>query len=331
MKRYFVLTYFVLFGFACLTAMGQVVGLPRFELSTSPEIVAAGEPFQFSVKIIYNSSITIQPRTQPVDLSPFVIQDASKQEHMDYESGPPAQVDPKTHPGLMYDEYLFTLLIDEPGVQQIPSIQFTYGLANGQTASVSTEPYPIGIEGAIGGDDELRDIKPPMEMEGKSYLWVVFLVLAVLIAALLLAYSLWKRFKKEPEVAPAPLVPPHIKALEALKAVREDETLFRERRLEELTIRVTEIVRVYLYDQFGILAMDYTSEEIIAALKTRNTPYETHKAFRVFFEECDLIKFAKHELAGEAMHNLVDIAEQLIIITQNEMTAALAGSSETNE
>lgn len=329
----FLLYLFIALG--CLSTQAQNAAapnaLPRVELSTHPETVAAGQLFQFSVKIIYNSSITIQPRTEPVDLSPFVIQDASKLDHQDYGADPPVQVDPKTHPGLMYDEYLFTLAINEPGVQQIPSVTFQYDLANGQTASIATEPYPIGIEGAVGDDDELRDIKPPMELEGQSYAGLAALLAFLVLAGLIAAYYFWKRSQVKPEEAPAPPVPAHVKALAALKAVRADEALFRERRLEELTIRVSEIVRVYLFDRYGILAMDFTTEEIIAALKNRRTPFETHKAFRDFFEECDLIKFAKHELAGEAMRNLVDIAEQLVVKTQEDESVALNGANAMSE
>ncbi|MDP8244582.1 MAG: hypothetical protein P9L94_10915 [Candidatus Hinthialibacter antarcticus] len=329
MKRLYVFSIYSLLVLACLFAQAQDASnqgaLPRFELSTQPETVAAGQPFQFSVKVIYNSSISIKPQALPIDLAPFVIQDASKLEHLDYSADEPKPVDPATHSGLMYDEYTFTLAINEPGVQQIPSVPFAYQISNGQTETLATEPYPIGIEGAAA-DDELRDIKPPMELEGTSYAWVVVLVVIALLAALIAAYYLWRR-KTEPELAPPPPVPAHVKALEALQAVRADEALFRERRLEELTIRVSEIVRVYLYDRYRILAMDYTTEEIIAALKSLQTPFDTHKAFRDFFEECDLIKFAKHELAGEAMQNLVEIAKQLVIKTQKE-TSAVADSAD---
>ncbi|MBZ0255974.1 hypothetical protein K8I31_07925, partial [bacterium] len=144
MKRYSFLFIHCLFILAGLFAYSQDDGnqgaLPRFELSTQPEAVGADQPFQFTVKVIYNSSLSVKPQTVPIDLSPFVIQDATKKEHLDYGADEPTPVDPATHSGLMYDEYDFTLTMSEPGVHQIPSIPFEYQISDGQTATIATEP-----------------------------------------------------------------------------------------------------------------------------------------------------------------------------------------------
>jgi hypothetical protein len=64
--------------------------------------------------------------------------------------------------------------------------------------------------------------------------------------------------------------------------------------VKEFYSETTEVIRRFLEDQYGLLALESTSDEIMGQLKPLSAAQTLMKEFRSFFTTADLVKFAKY-------------------------------------
>jgi hypothetical protein len=159
--------------------------------------------------------------------------------------------------------------------------------------------------------NDIKDVKPPVNLPDFWWLWWLALVLAAVIAAI----YFFLRYKKP---APAPLVPqvPELPAWE--KAHQELEALSRENLLDkglykEFFSRVADITRHYMENRFNIRAPRMSSEEFLYYLGITGHLNETQKnTLKEFLNSSDMVKFAKYApTVNEALKNF-DCAKKLI-------------------
>ena len=207
-------------------------------------------------------------------------------------------------------------LPDSPGrhVMELPPLPVAVVRANGEVATVCTQPHSIVVEDPIASTPgaEPKPNPPPRPQREewtalkKAVLWGSFGILAGAILAYL-AYRWWKRPK--PVLPPPPPRPPWEVALEKLSEIRGAGLLDSERYTEYFD-RVSDTVRSYLGARFGFDGLESTTDEILTALKTHasgsvrtesnldhapfdaNTPAIALYEIRDFLSECDLVKFA---------------------------------------
>lgn len=153
---------------------------------------------------------------------------------------------------------------------------------------------------------QLRDIKGPIEITT----WTDWAIRgAVVLAALaLLAAAWWWWRRKRPVAAPPRLVPPDERARERLAAAFAliDQP-------ERFCTTVSEIVRVYLEERFGLRAPERTTEEFLAELPRNAVLEARHKAFLSdFLTGTDLVKFAKFEPGRKELEGLHAAAVRLV-------------------
>ena len=157
---------------------------------------------------------------------------------------------------------------------------------------------------------DIRDIKPPLDIpNGWEWVWPV-LAVAVIVAVLALAWWLWKRSQSRKLVVP--LVPAHIRAKQALARALE---LIGQPK--EFCIVVSDTVRTYLEERFKFHAPDQTTEEFLYELSETNllTPDQKESLGR-FLESCDLVKFAKYEPGENELRELHSSAVRLVEETE---------------
>jgi hypothetical protein len=159
--------------------------------------------------------------------------------------------------------------------------------------------------------NDLRDIKPPVEIPGSlAWLWWA-LAFAVLMGLLFLA---WRRWRKRREALPEPavVVPPHERARERLQAAWK---LIHEPRL--FCIAVSDAIRVYLEERFYLRAPERTTEEFLLELQgsTLLTP-DQKQTLGDLLARCDLVKFARDEPAQYELEALHAVALRLVSETE---------------
>ncbi len=168
--------------------------------------------------------------------------------------------------------------------------------------------------------NDIRDIKPPLEISDGLAWWWWTLGALVVLTVLLLA---WRHFlKRVTRVSgPPPIPPAHIRAKKRLA-----QALALISQPKPFCILVSDTVRSYLEERFKFHAPERTTEEFLREL--RNTLLlagEQKESLGRFLESCDLVKFAKYEPGEKELHELHNSAVKLVQETEPKPAGAEAG------
>ncbi len=160
---------------------------------------------------------------------------------------------------------------------------------------------------------DLVDIRAPVYVFDQW--WLLFTAIGIgLIAVGLLIWFVLRR-KNQPPTLPV-IVPAHERARQKLQAALDllDKP-------KPFCILVSDAVRLYLEERFELQAPDRTTDEFLDELRWRPVLSSGQKdLLRDFLVRCDLVKFAKVELAPNDLQGLYNSA--LTLIDQTAATEA---------
>lgn len=176
---------------------------------------------------------------------------------------------------------------------------------NSTSTATALVPPPGPMAGA-GGTNELRGIKPPVDIPLGPWPWIIG---ALALSLLGLLVWLWlRRQRRIRPAAPAVVVPAHVRAKQKLDqalGLISDPRLF--------CIAVSDATRVYLEERFELRAPDRTTEEFLLELQRTNHLFPDQKTtLGQFLEQCDLVKFARSEPTETELRALHRIADRLV-------------------
>lgn len=153
------------------------------------------------------------------------------------------------------------------------------------------------------------DLKPQRDLpfrmgEIRGYLlWSLF-------GLLLLAAALWallRYLKKRGATlgglfAPAPALPPHVEAIQALEELH-NRKLWQNNRHKQYYSGLTDILRSYIARRWEVGAMEMTTDEILGALRPLDLPDKARMDLTAILRDGDLVKFAKATPDAETNEN----------------------------
>ena len=178
-------------------------------------------------------------------------------------------------------------------------------------ASAATPP--------AGPAEDIRDIRGP------KFIVPPWLLLAVVAGAVLLAvsaYGIWRwlRRRRRPRV----LLPFEI----ALQRLEEMRALMQPSQAREFSIAVSDVVRRYIEERFGVTATHRTTEEFLHdLLESSHAPLARHRALLAeFLQQCDLVKFAGMSLTLQNMESLHHSARAFVLETAKADATAAHGA-----
>jgi hypothetical protein len=178
----------------------------------------------------------------------------------------------------------FKFNIQEPGKND--SLFTNWLVLNVMTFKIDTTKGPTDIKPPFDAPLTLKEVTP--------YILGIILIGALLF---LILYSIKRKKKNQPLfMKPAkPKEPAHLVALRELDRIRE-EKIWQKEKIKEYYSEVTEVLRVYIEDRFGIPAMEQTSGEILTSFgENRNLVGDKTKQYLVkILPLADLVKFAKY-------------------------------------
>jgi hypothetical protein len=200
-------------------------------------------------------------------------------------------------------QWTLRLTIFDTGKVYIPPVPFTYKSRSDTLQHTAyTNPIALSIVSIpFDPKGDIKDIKPPLDAPWKFEDFLPYLIALVLLALALLGYYYYRKWKKRREegfVPAIPAIPPGEAALTALR-ILEDKHLWQQGRVKEYYSEVTEIIRRFLEDQYRVLALESTSDEIMEQLKRLPEAQALLREFRSFFTTADLVKFAKYQPTPE--------------------------------
>lgn len=177
------------------------------------------------------------------------------------------------------------------------------------------KPLPLYFGMNTNVIEDIRDIKGVVPVPINPWWWVALLVLVAMGVVLV---WWWKR-RRPKTVAPSatPLSPDEI-ALRALRQLREENP-----PVEAFYTRLSDIVRRYIEDRFGLHAPERTTEEFLAEA---NLPTQHMVLLSAFLVECDLVKFARHQPGEADRQRAFAAAEKFITESGSDLGAATVGA-----
>jgi hypothetical protein len=176
------------------------------------------------------------------------------------------------------------------------------------TSPGSQAPPASAASIPAGAVEDIRDIRGP------KFIFPPWFLPAVIAATALLAlsaYGIWRwlRRRRRPRV----LLPFEI----ALQRLEEMRALMRPSEAREFSIAVSDVVRRYIEDRFGVTATHRTTEEFLHdLLESSHAPLARHRALLAeFLQQCDLVKFAGMSLTLQNMESLHHSARAFVLET----------------
>ncbi len=177
----------------------------------------------------------------------------------------------------------------------------------------------------------VRELKPQMTLklrfaEFGGYFGIA-LAVALLLAGLiyLLVRYLHKRGKRISDLfKPAPPVPAHIVAIEALEKLH-NEKLWQNDKHKLYYSGLSDILRTYLAGRFEVGAMEMTTDEIDDALRAVEIEQKQKMNLLAVLRDADLVKFAKatpeaeeNELAYHKAYHFVEETKPVEVVEEED-------------
>lgn len=204
-------------------------------------------------------------------------------------------------PDKQNDPYLFrqvrTLTITswDSGYWAIPPFRF---VVNGDT--VETDALLLTVNTVeVDTTKDFRDIKEIYTLPFNLMDWLRehwkpiaggLLAVAILTALIVLLYR--RSREPKPQAPPPPPKPAHIRALLALEALQQRK-LWQQGETKRYYSELTEILRGYLQERYGVAAMEQTTDELLSALRMTAMPRAQQEQLAPLLRLADMVKFAK--------------------------------------
>jgi hypothetical protein len=222
----------------------------------------------------------------------------------------------------------------EIGHQIIPPLKIKYR-DNQTQGEVATGEIAIDIKGILKEGEtatDIKDISPPVDIPTnfrRLILWI-----CVGLAALLLSCAIYwfiakrKKIQKRQEQVIIKRAPYEV-AYELLEKLAKEDLIARG-FVKEYYYRITDIIRHYIEDQFGLSAPERTTEEFLIEMAHTSTLNNNHKLLiREFLEYCDMVKYAKYGPSHIEVKETSDIARRFVDETKrhSEEKEVIAGKN----
>jgi hypothetical protein len=190
------------------------------------------------------------------------------------------------------------------GDYTIPPLKVKFRKIDGagdETGEIETERLIIRVTSLLSGkmgDLKLHEIKPPVGIP-RSYAFLIWMVVAVVaVSAVIFVFILCLR-KKVNQSTVDTYSPAHVIAFGELEELSKDR-LLEKGQVKIFYQRISNILRRYIENRFGLRAPEQTTEEFLVGLDSETNLDKSFKPLlRKFLVQCDLVKFAEHRPDSE--------------------------------
>lgn len=177
---------------------------------------------------------------------------------------------------------------------------FIYLTADDSVASNSIELEVVPVK--VGENDAISDYKDVTDPSDKSFwdwmpdwlyeLWWLWIILIVAIVAAIYFGRKYRKTGKFITLPEKPQPKPWTVALQRLERLKE-KNLWENGLEKDYFTQLTDILRDYLFQRFGINAMEMTSRQIMQTLADQTDVKDKRSYVRKILDVADFVKFAK--------------------------------------
>ena len=205
-----------------------------------------------------------------------------------------------------------TLMTFDTGYVQIPSLQLSLLTPH---SSLLTDPIDLYVTTiAVDTTQAYKPLMPPIEQPismKEVFPWVLGALLLIL-AGLVIWYFVKHRkprLDENGEPIKGPVIPPYTKAIGDLENLKQQK-LWQVGKVKEYYSSLTDIAREYIEGQFGVNAVEMTTDDILEEVKELGFEAKLYGKLKDTMELADLVKFAKYTASSlesdNAMSDMTD-------------------------
>ena len=214
-----------------------------------------------------------------------------------------------------------TLMTFDTGQVQVPSVGLTYARSFDDPNRLMAYTDPIRLYSTTMTVDTTQAYKPiveplkaPVQMK-EVFPWILAALLLVLLVLgiWLLVRRRKRRVDENGNIVRGPVIPPYDKAVTDLENLRQQK-LWQSGKVKEYFSSLTDIAREYIEGQFGVNAVEMTTDDILEEIKPLRFSNESYNKLKDTMELSDLVKFAKYSASNlesdTAMNNMTDFVNE---------------------
>ena len=281
MKQWFLIIGLML-GFCGLTTAQNV----EVSAKVQDEHVAVGKPFtlDLSMKVPYGSYVEWNPfATDTLSAQIDILKRGDLVRTADADSNTIVQQQ-------------LTLMTFDTGYVQVPSLQLS---TLSSQLSILTSPIDLYVSTiSVDTTQAYRPIVPPIDQPvsmKEVFPWILGVLLVVLVGLVIWYFVKHRKPKLDEKGEPikGPKIPPYTKAIDDLESLKQQK-LWQVGKVKEYYSGLTDIAREYIEGQFGVNAVEMTTDEILQEVDELRFDPQLYGKLKGTMELADLVKFAKY-------------------------------------
>lgn len=203
----------------------------------------------------------------------------------------------KNDPSIMQQHQQLIVSAYDSGYFAIPGFKFT--LNNDTNNVLFTQPLMLEVH-TVPTDTSITKIKDIKTVFNEKFNWKWFVhyvywgIGVILFIALIVFLTLYfnKRKKQKYQEPPKPKIPAHITALASLEKIKQEQE-WKDGKVKEYYSSISEAIRLYIEERYGVFALESTTDEIMTAFRTQVVDQESKNKLQQLLQLSDLVKFAK--------------------------------------
>lgn len=205
----------------------------------------------------------------------------------------------------------------EEGLYELPQIAVKRMSADGVTDTLVFDPMRLDVRtmpldtATFVPHDIKGQIRYPVTF-AEVLPWIGLFWLVAIVVILAVCLIMMHRRRNDP--ASVRKDPPHIVALRKLDKYRGN-TLWVPEKQKVFYSGVTDTLREYIADRYGIGAMEMTTAEIFDRMKGTDVPEKLAGEVRELFDRADFVKFAKFVATDEDNASALPVAVRFVTET----------------
>ncbi len=255
---------------------------PLVKTTVDKNNILIGEPIKYKVVASFDKLHKLNWLTIPDSIAHFEVVEKSK-------------IDTATENNNTVLQQTITLTSFDSGKWNVPSFLLKLDDEKKNKATkIFTDTIVINVGyAAADSTNQLRDIKPIMEVTVKDYLWYYIGGAAVLF--LLFSFILWRYFKnrkKKPSPVFASKLSPYDEAMQLLAKLKKTD-LQNPKEVKAYHSALAEIFKKYVGRRQSVDMMNKTTGGILVHLTDSNLPKEKLANMATALRCGDAVKFAK--------------------------------------
>jgi len=193
-------------------------------------------------------------------------------------------------------KYNYLITSFDSALYLLPPFKVISGEDTASSAALALKVSTLQVNTESGKFFDIKDVRTPpfVLMDYLPGILLIVMILALAAVAGFIIYRLINKkslvpFKKE-EIC----LPPHIRAIRRLDAIKA-EKLWQAGRIKEYHSEITDTLRKYIEERFPITAMEMTSGEILAEIKKYSDADIAYDNLKQILILADFVKFAKYK------------------------------------